>query len=74
MDPLKFALGFATFACIADDMVEERLAHRRAEELRDDLAISSLDETDLCFMDGEERTEALESVGLDPCDYDDYDW
>lgn len=74
MDPLKFALGFATFACIADDIEAECHAQKRAEELRDDLAVSGLDETDLYFMDGEERAEALESAGLDPFDYDDYDW
>lgn len=45
-----------------------------AEELRNDLAVSGLDETDLYFMNGEERAEALEGAGLDPYDYDDYDW
>lgn len=74
MDPLELALGFATFACIADDIEEEARSQKREEELRDDLYFSGLDETELYLMDSDERTEALENAGLDPSDYDDYEW
>ncbi len=74
MDPLEFALGFATFASIVDDIEEEDRAREREEELRDSLAFSGLDETDLYFMGDDERAEALESAGLDPSDYEGYDW
>ena len=74
MDPLELALGFATLACIADDIEEEARAQEREEELRDDLYLSGLDETELCLMDNDERAEALEAAGLDPYDYDDYEW
>lgn len=74
MDSLEFALGFAAAACILDDIEEERQKQERAESLRNDLASSGLDETDLFFMDDDERTGALERAGLDPYDYDDFDW
>ena len=74
MDPLEFALGFATAACILDDIEEERQEQGRVEGLRDDLTFSGLDEADLFFMDDDERAEALESAGLDPYDYEDFDW
>lgn len=74
MDPLDLALGFAAFACIADDIEEETRKQEREEELRDDLCFAGLDETELYLMDSDERAEALERVGLDPYDYDDFDW
>lgn len=74
MDPLEFALGFATVACVLDDIEDERREQERVESLRDDLATSGLDETDLFFMDDDERAEALEDAGLDPYDYDDFEW
>lgn len=74
MDPLEFALGFATIACIADDIEEEARSQEREEELRDDLYFSGLDETELYLMDDDERAEALESAGLDPYDYEGFDW
>lgn len=74
MDPLEFALGFATFACITDDIEEEAQKQEREEELRDDLYFAGLDETELYLMDSDERAEALEDAGLDPTDYDEYDW
>lgn len=64
MDPLDLTLGFAAFACIADDIEEEAQKQGREEELRDEL----------CLMDSGKRTEALEDAGLDPCDHDDFDW
>lgn len=74
MDPLEFALGFATFACIADDIEKNARKQERDEELRDDLYFSGLDETELYLMDSDERAEALEDAGLDPADYDDFNW
>jgi len=74
MGSLEFALGFATLACIADDVEEDAYGRKHEESLRDDLWTSGLDETDLCFMDGAERAEALSSAGLDPEDYDGFDW
>lgn len=74
MDPLKYALGFAAFACIADDIEEEIRKQEREEGLRDDLYYAGLDEAELYLMDSDERAEALEDAGLDPYDYDDFDW
>lgn len=42
--------------------------------LADDLDISGLDGFDLSIMDNDERRQALEDAGLDPDDYDDYDF
>lgn len=74
MDPMELALGFATFACIVDDIEEEQREQERVENLRDDLSSSGLDESELFFMDDTKRDEVLESAGLDPFDYEDFDW
>lgn len=74
MDPLDLALGFAAFVCIADDIEEAARKQEREEELRDDLYFAGLDETELYLMDDDERAETLEDAGLDPTDYDEYDW
>ena len=70
LSSMERAAGFAAAAMIMDDIEREE----REESLRDDLLCSGLDETDLWLMDDDERAEALESAGLDPDDYDDFDW
>lgn len=74
MDPLELALGFAAFASITDNIEEQARSQERKEALRDDLYFAGLDETELYFMDGDKRAEALEGAGLNPYDYDDFDW
>lgn len=43
-----------------------------ALEEDDDLELYGLDRDELDMMDEDERREALEKVGLDPDDYDEY--
>ena len=43
-------------------------------DLENDLTLSGLDSLDLSLMDDDERREALEEAGLDPDDYDDFDF
>ena len=40
----------------------------------DELDIAGLDRDELEFMDEDERREALEDAGLDPDDFDDFDF
>ena len=44
------------------------------DDVIDELDMAGLDRDELEFMDEDERREALEDAGLDPDDFDDFDF
>lgn len=62
-EPFERAMEFTLF----DEMERERKAKKKKAKQEEIIA-------ELEFMDEEERREALEDAGLDPDDYDDYDF
>lgn len=57
--------GDDAFYTGSDDLEED-------DELIDELEMAGLDLDELADMDEDERREAIEDVGLDPDDYDDF--
>ena len=57
--------GDDTFYTGSDTLEEE-------DDLEDELEMAGLDIDELADMDEDERREALEDVGLNPDDYDDF--
>lgn len=49
-------------------------SYEEEEDVVDELDIYGLDKDDLELMDEDERREVLEDAGLDPDDFDDFDF